>query len=283
MKCPSCGSEQTLASPTTPTRCLDCGSLLEPGKATPGPPSLSPTNRHIYQTPYGKVLMQLQKSGAWAVGYEFLIQDGNEEKSRRLLCNLIESYKQFEHPSLPKLHSLDEKSLRCFWRLPELPGLLPLSSMPPPLESAKAERVVQKLCEPMNCLHQHGLAAFDLSPSMIFVTPELTELILVPSPWLASQVRWSPGQVTQMPFVAPELDQSQQSPPDLVRADIYGIGALAWFLLTGENRKQATTTLPSERSKSLISWDAFIDGCCRTNPVRRFPFDVRGTSGNGCR
>jgi hypothetical protein len=59
------------------------------------------------------------------------------------------------------------------------------------------------------------------------------------------------------------------SVPDPIRADVYSLGALAWFLLTSQERK-GTTQLPSEFSRDLAPWDSFIDGCCRSNPARRF-------------
>ena len=46
--------------------------------------------------------------------------------------------------------------------------------------------------------------------------------------------------------------------------------ALAWFLLTGRLRTGAATQLPIEVAPALASWDAFVDGCRRTNPARRF-------------
>src|SRR5581483_11900132 len=53
-------------------------------------------------------------------------------------------------------------------------------------------------------------------------------------------------------------------------ADVFALGALAWYLLTGLSRKGSAPTLASEHSPALAAWDAFIDGCCRSNPARRF-------------
>lgn len=55
-----------------------------------------------------------------------------------------------------------------------------------------------------------------------------------------------------------------------MQADLYALGALAWYLLTGTERRRFSTTLPSDHAADLITWDAFIDGCCRTRPERRF-------------
>ncbi len=79
-----------------------------------------------------------------------------------------------------------------------------------------------------------------------------------------------PAKVGELPFVAPELSLVQQASPDPSAADVFALGSLAWFLLTGRLRTGAATQLPIEVAPAQASWDAFIDGCCRTNPARRF-------------
>lgn len=116
-------------------------------------------------------------------------------------------------------------------------------------------------------LHNAGVGAFDLSPQHIYVDASLNRCVLLPSPWLAKTADKTPDGVLK-PFVAPEVGRGNAD-FDPVKADIYAIGALVWYLLTGEPRT-GSVSLPSEVRPSLAAWDELIDGCCRNHPARRF-------------
>src|SRR5690606_22905958 len=91
----------------------------------------------------------------------------------------------------------------------------------------------------------------------------------VPSPWLSLVAQLVRPEGVELPFVAPELAEVNRTTSP-VQSDLYGLGCLTWFLLTGERRARAEARLPSEARPELTGWDAFIDGCCRSHPERRF-------------
>jgi serine/threonine protein kinase len=242
--------------------------LDAPKSADRGPAATAA--RHSYSTPYGKLVAQVQKSGLWGAATIVLPGDGRREATATLVGNLLASWKDLESPALPRLHAFDPHELRCTWVLPDSALMVPLASLLPTLSPHEVGTLITGLAEPLGRLHRVGLGAFDLSPSAIFARPGMSRAIVVPTPWLASLANWSPGRVTDMPFVAPELDRSRQAYPDPVRADVWALGALAWHLLTGSERKRASSQLPSELAPDLAPWDAFVDGCSRSNPARRF-------------
>jgi hypothetical protein len=227
--------------------------------------------KHTYTSPYGKVLAQVQKTGSW-VAVSQLSQFGDKrEVTATLLKNLAASWHELAGSALPQLASLDDRQLRCIWSLPSWPGLVPLSSLCMPLASHVVQELILRLAASLEQLHQLGLAAYDLAPSVIFFAPPSNRVTLLPTLWLASQARWFPGRIKDMPYVAPELAQSTgQSPLDPTRADVYALGKLAGYLLTGEEHNVGRDALPSEQTPVLAQWDPFLDGCRRSNPARRF-------------
>jgi len=138
-----------------------------------------------------------------------------------------------------------------------------------PLPAADVEKLVRKLAETLDGLHHAGLGAYDLAPGVVFTTSDFSAVVMIPIFWLASSARQLSGRVREMPFVAPELGTNKESSNPAV-ADLYALGALAWHLLTGTTRKEHAALLPSEHAPELARWDAFVDGCCRTWPDRRF-------------
>ncbi len=78
----------------------------------------------------------------------------------------------------------------------------------------------------------------------------------------------------QRAYIAPELcDENRVASPS-VRSDLYGLGQLAWTLLTGRCGRDPAFILPSDVSSSLEPWDEFIDACCRAHSERR-PADLQ--------
>jgi hypothetical protein len=270
MKCVNCGTEAASVPQSLTARCLNCGKLLPP--APPGEQACPATvvTRHSYRTPFGKLLAQVQKAEKWVAVAYVAVPDTRKASAASLVGNLLASWRELNHPSLVRLHSFDDKELRCTWVIPKGTQVAPLASAHSPLHPAQVRALIRSLGSQLEHLHRAGLGAFDLSPSVIFLSNRPEQASFIPTPWLASQALWSPGKVKEMPFVAPELDQGDQVYPDPIRADLYALGALAWFLLTGVDHRKSRVTLPGEHSPELASWDQFIDGCCRSNPARRF-------------
>lgn len=271
MSCPECHTD--IAGPPVgrdrPLRCLECGTLFRP--PVPQRADVTPARpiKHVYKTPYGGLVGKVRESGEWVLTSQIDAHQDDPRKSVALVKNLTSSLAHRRVESLARLHSFDREKLRVQWVLPAVPSLEPLSQLRPPLTPDEVERLIRGLAPDLDRLHREGLGCYDLDPSTVFVRPGLDAAFLVPTPWLASLARRAPGSVAGLPFVAPELGDAAAH-PDPARADVYALGALSWFLLTGTIRKENATRLPSEHRPDLSRWDAFVDGCCRTRPDRRF-------------
>lgn len=268
MNCPFCNTVLSRGVGPAPTRCLDCGSLLSTPTETPIS-AISAQSRHAYATPFGKWFAQVQHKGGWGAAYEFAEDSLPREKLRPLVNNLCESYGHVDSPHLAKFVSFDEDERRVLFKFGRGRESSPLSAAKLPLTPNDVASIVEGLIPGLERLHSAQLAAFDLHPAVIFVDEKLRPVSLLPSLWLASQARHVAHDIEQMPCAAPELARADQY-PDAIRADIFAIGALAWLLLIGNARKSNPQALPGSHSAALGSWDAFIDGCCRSNPARRF-------------
>jgi hypothetical protein len=251
-------------------RCPNCGSLPIPGQQKGVSEHPASGSKHEYQTAYGKFTGLRQKTGIWAVVYQLQPENDRADAVASVIRNQATAMSKLRHASLAQLHSAGEREQRLVWALPNLPSLVPLSLFDSVLDINEVTTIIRSLAGAVGMLHQAGVAAFDLSPSLIFVGPGFHDVILVPTLPLASQILWSPGKTEHFQFVAPELEQTRHQAPDPMRADQFGLGALAWYLLTRTNRKRFRIKLPSDHSPDFANWDAFIDGACRSRPERRF-------------
>jgi hypothetical protein len=269
MKCSSCNFMADSFG-SAGGRCPNCGSLPIPGQQKGVSEHPASGSKHEYQTAYGKFTGLRQKTGIWAVVYQLQPENDRADAVASVIRNQATAMSKLRHASLAQLHSAGEREQRLVWALPNLPSLVPLSLFDSVLDINEVTTIIRSLAGAVGMLHQAGVAAFDLSPSLIFVGPGFHDVILVPTLPLASQILWSPGKTEHFQFVAPELEQTRHQAPDPMRADQFGLGALAWYLLTRTNRKRFRIKLPSDHSPDFANWDAFIDGACRSRPERRF-------------
>lgn len=182
-----------------------------------------------------------------------------------VLAQLPTQWLSARHSSLAIWRGADDRAGTVSWQVPQ-EGLQPVSHLDVPRSSAEVMSVIEQLAGALDALHAAGVGAFDLSPQHVYADASLSQCVLLPSPWLAkAEDRASAG--AHSSFVAPEVGSKGADP---VKADVYALGALAWYLLIGEPRSDAAT-LPSDVRPALAEWDALIDGCCRTHPARRFP------------
>jgi serine/threonine protein kinase len=270
MKCQSCGAEAVNATRNRSLRCLKCGQLLISESENHVDNSNLVDLRHSYKTPFGKLIAQMQKTGKFVAVNYISVPDESKSGAATLISTLLTSWRKLNSSSMPSIHSFNSIEMRCTWVYSKTSNLSSLLKTNRNLSINQIKEIILALAAKLDCLHQVGLGAFDLSPSVIFVSPDIKDVFFLPTLWLASQALWSPGQIKHLPFTAPELENTCNIYPDPIRADLYALGALAWFLLTGTDRRQHQTVLPSEISSNLIFWDQFVDGCCRSNPARRF-------------
>lgn len=270
MECQSCGAEVVNATRNRSLRCLACGQIIIPELKNHVDNSNLIDLRHSYKTPFGKLLAQMQKTGKFVAVNYISVPDESKSGAVRLISTLLTSWRKLNSSSMPSIHSFNSIEMRCTWVYSKTGNVSSLLKIKQNLSNDQIKEIILALATKLNYLHQVGLGAFDLSPSVIFVPTDIKDVFFLPTLWLASQALWSPGQIKHFQFTAPELETACNIYPDPIRADLYALGALAWFLLTGTDRRQYQTVLPSEISSDLISWDQFVDGCCRSNPVRRF-------------
>ena len=271
MKCSNCSSTFEPAASSITIRCPSCGVVQNgPSPAVMAAPA-KPAYPWQYATPYGMLLVHPRET-ALSATFSITLAREKTETAATLIKNLVDSWHQTNHPDLPPPPSFDpkERPVKCRWTFPNASQMIPLASFRPPLPAAEVFKLIALLKEPLEKLHQFGLGAWDLSPSCLFVDPNMTRVTLVPTIWLAGVTSWSSQQVGSMKFVAPELDRPPEVFPDPVRADVYSLGALAWYLLTGQDRKGKEAQLPSAMAPELAQWDAFVNGCCKSTPKRRF-------------
>jgi len=222
-----------------------------------------------YSTPYGRWAFQPWEEGGWKIVYHFDSESVTENKIKMMVTDVAESINRLSPKRFARLTGWKGASRICVWQLPSIAGLMPLATQSPPIAQEKVFTIAARLLPALQESHKHGVAIHDMAPSLVFVNLTLEHCIILPTPWLPSQIRWKPNFVQQMPFVAPESETGNTVPNPMI-ADIYGFGAFILSLLTGQHRKTQPAILPSEFNSNLARWDGLIDGCCRTDSGRRF-------------
>lgn len=219
------------------------------------------------QTPPRGRLDLRQTSGRWSVIEQLSPVPGDHDRGRQSVANTVTRIGRLPDGASVKAHVAGDA---ICWELAVLPTveLSSLTACASPLTPDRTARIVRAIGACLKQLHSVGIGAFDLCPARVFVDRDFVHAALIPSPWIPDHKGEPAPDITWMPFVAPEV--ATESEPNAIAADIYGLGALAWFLLTGRKRQRGEVTFPSEVSADLSGWDQFIDGCCRSNPSRRF-------------
>ncbi len=152
------------------------------------------------------------------------------------------------------------------WSLIDSDSIAWLKAAHVPLATEKVVVLVKKLGLYLAALHEHGLHCRDISPSLCFFSKSHGEVVVVPT--IAAGVTEATAQ-RDGTYIAPELRGDAETSSSTAGADIYGLGQLAWTLLTGQCGRNPSFALPSDADASLSDWDEFIDATCRTHPERR--------------
>ena len=136
-------------------------------------------------------------------------------------------------PYLPRVHAMyempDEFVVICDY----VPGetLLDRVGDQGPLALGEARAVVAQLCEAVGSLHAHGIVHRDVAPANIVLAEDGAHLIDLGSACLlGAEPREESTPMGTWGFAAPE--QHGFAPVD-VRSDVYGLGRVAAYLLTG--------------------------------------------------
>ena len=219
----------------------------------------------LYITPAIRFQISAGEDGSSSVQCTYAEAGVTQQSVARALQAAVRALQQSGSVHLAELALYSEKEWQ--WRLPRQAGLSSLRTRKPPSSPAEIEALVRALCQALSALHETGLGAYDLAPDIIFVGRRHTEVVLIPSPVLPEFIRAGFGARGDLPGVAPELFEVQSGAPDPIRADLFALGSLVRRLLYRHSVESAGSA-----SNGAIEqkWAAFIDGCCRTNPTRRF-------------
>jgi eukaryotic-like serine/threonine-protein kinase len=169
------------------------------------------------------------------------------------------------------------------------------------LPADRVAYLLRQVCHSLAEAHARGLVHRDVKPANVYVCRMGLEydfvkvldfgLVRFSPPGLRSEILTTAESTSGTPaYMAPEviLGESEIGP----RADVYSIGCLAYWLLTGNLVFQASSSVgmlthhvqsipvpPSQRTELPISaeWDRFVLACLEKNPRRR-PRDAEALS-----
>ncbi len=156
-----------------------------------------------------------------------------------------------------------------------------------PLLPEQAARLTEKLARAIQCAHEHGIVHRDLKPGNILLTPEGEPKISdfgVAKRMDGERARTQTGAVLGTPgYMAPEQAAGQRDVGPA--ADVYGLGAILYELLTGRPPFAASTALdtvlrvlseepaPPRRlqPKTPRDLETICLKCLEKDPRRRYP------------
>jgi WD40 repeat protein len=163
-----------------------------------------------------------------------------------------EAAASLQHPHIVAIHETGEHEGQHYFSMDYIAGQnLADAVRSQPLPPIRAAEVLKAIAEAVHYAHQKGILHRDLKPSNVILDeagePRVTDFGLAkrltsdsqlstlnPQLTLTGQVIGSPG------FMPPEQAAGQQSRVD-VRSDVYGLGAILYYVLTSRPRFQAAT------------------------------------------
>jgi tRNA A-37 threonylcarbamoyl transferase component Bud32 len=157
-----------------------------------------------------------------------------------------ESVAQLHHPHIVQIHEVGQQEGCPYCSLEFVEGgTLAQKLHGTPLPPDEAARLTEKLARAVEFAHQHGIVHRDLKPGNVLLTadgePKITDFGLAKR-MDSDLAQTRTGAVLGTPaYMAPEQASGQRDvgPP----ADVYGLGAILYELLTGRPPFQAETAL----------------------------------------
>ena len=175
-----------------------------------------------------------------------------DAKTRSRLLREARIAARLSHPGIVTIHDVGEVQGRPYFAMEFVPGrnlaqhcrngLLPV---------ATAVRYVEQLARAVHYAHQHGVIHRDLKPANVLINPDdepkLTDFGLTKSLVDPTQTIESAGSPN---FMAPEQADSTLGTTG-TPTDIYGLGAILYYLLTG--RPPAVGETLSETLRNVVA------------------------------
>lgn len=132
-----------------------------------------------------------------------------------------------------------------------------------------AIRYTLQLCDILKYLHEHecgSILYLDCRPDNIIISPgDTVHLIDYGSSIFAKDAGKRVSRYGSVGYAAPELYNNKASP--LPATDIYGVGALLYYMLTGNSPLTDNSLLKNISPKKLAD---IIEKCLRHHPKRRY-------------
>ena len=154
-----------------------------------------------------------------------------------------EAVAKLQHSNIVAIHEVGEHEGRQFFSMEYVdgPNLLDLVRQKP-LEAKRAAGYVQAVAEAIHYAHQQGVLHRDLKPSNVLIgasdQPKITDFGLAKV--LASDTELTlSGQVLGTPHYLPPEQASGKRGQVGPWSDVYGLGAILYYLLTGRPPFQA--------------------------------------------
>ncbi|MXR51512.1 protein kinase [Halovenus sp. WSH3] len=147
-----------------------------------------------------------------------------------------------------------------------------LDTMQSELSVTAAGTVISDVTEALRSAALYNIAHSDLRPSQIWVVDTESGASGLVGGWgIERAVRTAAGDTLATPYTAPELLETRAADE---RADVYGLGAIAYYLLTGQSPVAETDgeglTPPSEIDGSVPSEvDSVVLGALAADPADR--------------
>jgi serine/threonine protein kinase len=144
----------------------------------------------------------------------------------------------------------------------------PLDRLSLPLDSDTALEIVRQICLAVDAVHDRGILHLDLKPSNVMLADDGTvKLIDFGLAQPISDVSF--GHVSGTPaFMAPEVAEHDVSLIDR-RADIFGVGAIFYYLLTGQVLFEGETREEVIRAAKICKIRPLSEFAANVSPVAR--------------
>jgi serine/threonine-protein kinase len=221
---------------------------------------------------------------------------GGDAKNLRRFEREVQATATLTHPNTVQVYDYGHTEDGTFYYVMEyLPGLTleALVKREGPLPPARAIHFVRQLCGALKEAHARGLIHRDIKPGNVMICerggiPDVAKLldfglVLPPAGDTDRDKLTQDGMVTGTPaYLSPEQAGGQEAVE--ARSDIYSVGALAYFLLTGlppfagrrgmkmiaAHLYEAPEPLSRHRPEVSVDLEAVVLRCLAKEPEKRF-------------
>ncbi len=290
--CAECGGTANVSDPTVwcgmPAQVAPLAAAVDvAGDLPPAPAGYALLNR-IGAGGMGNVFLAREYATGRLVAMKFLLRPGDRSAFDRFLVEL-RALAGVDHPGVVRVFASDFLRRDPFFTMEFVPG----GSLNKPMiehgvfAPGEAARVIASAARAVQAAHEVGVIHRDLKPSNILLaedgTPKVADFGLAKRTEHDDALTTTSGPVGTPGYMAPEQASRHYGPPG-PRADVYGLGATLYHLVTGRAPfsgspvdvvNQVLTTPPIRpraiRSDIPPALEAIILKCLEKQPSQRYP------------